>query len=163
LVSTLSVAFEPAIADVLIESSGFFTAAFFTGAAFLIGFTGFAGAFFAAFFATGLVAAFFAGAAFLAGFTAFAGAFFATFFAVGLAIGLADFAGATFFAAFFANFLAMFLRAMRGETLICISSLRQLGARLGGQLEFANDRLPRNSGLDRPPKDGARGSLILGE
>jgi len=51
---------------------------------------------------------------------------------------------------------------MRGETLICYCSLRQLGARLGRLIEFPNDRLPRNSGLDRPPKDGARGSLILG-
>jgi len=144
LVSTFSVAFEPAIAEVLIESSDFLAAAFLAGAAFLIGFTGLAGAFFAAFFAAGLATAFLAGAAFLAGFTGFAGAFFAAFFAAPFD----DFVGATFFAAFFANFLAIFLRAMRGETLICISSLRQLGARLGGQLEFANDRLPRNSGLD---------------
>ena len=149
LVSTLRVAFDPAMAEVLMELSGFLT----TFAADLIGAAFFAGAFFgaglASFFTAGL-AAFLVASFLLPGF--FAG--LATFFA-----GLAGF----FYVAFLTNFFASFFSAMRGETLICNRSLRQLGARLGLQLEFPNDRLPRNSGLDRSSKDGARGALILAD
>jgi hypothetical protein len=133
LVSTFNVALDPTIADVLIELSGFL--AVFAGAAFLTGLATFlAGAFLVTFLV-----------AFLA--TFLVGDFGVDFFATGFD-GLAAVFFPALLAALLASFLAIFLRAMRGETLICISSLRQLGARLGGQLEFANDRLPRNSGLD---------------
>lgn len=157
LVSTLRVAFDPAMAEVLMELSGFLTtfAADLIGAAFLTG--AFFGAGLASFFTAGLAAFLVAGfllPGLFAGLVAALFAGLATFFA-----GLAGF----FCVAFLTNFFASFFSAMRGETLICNRSLRQLGARLGLQLEFPNDRLPRNSGLDRSSKDGARGTLILGD